>query len=210
MKLVAVVLALLAACSSCAHFGSRRSPIQQHNAMVMIRTSCPDGSAHGGSGVLVSGDLVLTANHVAECDAVPGFGFYVAATKIEVIASTTDKSLAKVDVVIPGADVARLKLETPLNAFFTAVEIGAPPVVGDRICEVSAIPRIQYRCGVAQVAPSGRIAFDFMTESGNSGSGVYNSRGQLIGIVTHAYRCQFGIPCAGFGASLTGYAWLIP
>lgn len=210
MRLVIAALALLTACSSCAHFGSRRSAIQQHNAVVLIKTTCPDGNSHHGSGVLVSEDRVLTANHVAQCDMIPGFGLYADPTHLEVFLSDDARSSATVELTIPGADVARLKLAKAIPEYFSGVEIGAPPVVGDRICEVSAVPRILYRCGEAQQAASGRIAFGFMTEFGNSGSGVYNTKGQLVGIVTNLIRCQQGIPCAGFGAALAGYAWLIP
>jgi hypothetical protein len=210
MYLVTAVLALLTACTSCAHFGSRRSAVQQHNAMVMIKTTCPDGNSHAGTGVLVSEDRVLTANHVAQCDMVPGFGLYVDPVSVEVFASTDDKSTATVELTIPGADIARLKLTHALPEFFTGVEVGPPPGIGDRICEVTAVPRVMYRCGEAQKTVSGRIMFSFMTEFGNSGSAVYNSDGQLVGIVTNLIRCQEGVPCAGFGSSLTGYAWLIP
>jgi hypothetical protein len=210
MRLIATIFTFLAACSSCAHYGSRRSPIEQHNAVVMIRTTCPDGNTHRGSGVLVSEDRVLTANHVAQCDMLPGFGLFADPVKLEVFLSDDVSSAATVELVVPKADMARLKLEKAVPEFFSDIEIGPPPVVGDRVCEVSAVPRMLYRCGEAQVARSGRIAFGFMTEFGNSGSGIYNSDGQLVGIVTNLVRCQDGFPCAGYGSTLIGYSWLVP
>lgn len=208
-----VLALLLTACSSCATFAPSHSMsrIQQYNAMVLVRTTCSDGRVGQGSGMLVSEDRVLTALHVVQCEIVPGVPIYLPANRIEVLATAKDVADADVELEISKQDVARLRLKTSNLAKFAApVSIAPPPVVGSKVCVVSAVPRATYRCGEAQEQIPGRVVFSIFTEHGNSGSPVFDERGRLVGILTNLIACEKDIPCAGYGTSVIGYPWLVP
>lgn len=190
------------------HFASLRSPSDQFNSTVRINEFC-GGHSYSGSGVLVSGDLVLTAEHATTCK-VAGSDAIVKADAIVVVIEDGVFASAKVDVTLPGVDIARLKLERSFDHYFSDVRVGPPPGLGEKVCESSAAPRETYRCGPAQPTVPGRITVDFMVEHGNSGSGMYNIQGELVGIITNQYTCENGQICAGFGSALAGYAWLVP
>lgn len=207
MRLIPFALALLAACSSCAHMANLRSSEDQFQALVKIETVCM-GNHFGGSGVMVSDSEVVTAAHVVTCEM--GAGITMPPESIIVWVTDADGVTAEVDALVPGADVARLHMKVAKPEYFTGVRIGAPPKIGDKVCEVSGIPRPTYRCGEAQPSEPGYIKLGFMVENGNSGSGLYNDHGELIGIVTNLLYCQHGQICAGKATALTGYAWLVP
>jgi hypothetical protein len=204
-----VILATLAACTSCAHYADFRSPAQQYNTMVRITTECL-AKNYVASGVLVSDHEVLTANHVTQCELIPDSGIYVPASRLVVWVTDAEASEATVEINVPQADLARLHTKDSFGDYFSGISVGAPPEIGDKVCEVSAEPRPTYRCGVTQASRPGRVAVDFMVEHGNSGSGMYNSRGALVGITTNQFVCENHQICAGFGTALAGYAWLVP
>lgn len=209
VRLIPLLFALLAACGSCAHFADYRTAKDQYAALVKIETVC-FGNHYGGSGTLVGPDEVLTANHVTVCELAPGTGVYMQPKSITVWVTDTENTTAVVDASVPGADLARLHLKKSFGAYFTDLRVGSPPSVGDTVCEVSAEPRPTYRCGPAQDAPSGYIRVDFMVEHGNSGSPIYNSKGEIVGVITNLIPCERNQLCAGFGTALAGYAWIVP
>lgn len=216
LRVIPLLLAL-AACTSCGHFSSYRSAVQQHNAMVRINATCPDGSFRG-SGVMVSPQHVLTAEHVATCELLPampeiGINHAVTMPALKLTIWVTDEVSVEAEIeatASPGADLARLKMARSMPDVFSPVRLGPPPQIGDRICEASAVPRSTYRCGEAQESPTGHIGLGFMVENGNSGSGIYNAKGELIGITTMLIYCQNRLLCAGIGTALAGYAWMMP
>ena len=211
MRLLALAMLLTAACTSCAGFRPiGREPTEQHNALVTIRTTCPSGIISAGSGVLVSADRVLTAEHVVGCALVPGVPIYQDPLKIEVFLSMTDSSTAEIELELFKGDVARLRLAKPMPDFFSDVRVGPPPAIGDELCMLTAIPRTSYKCGRAEASSPGRVSFSIFTEHGNSGGPVYDSAGRLVAIVTNLVKCELDIPCAGYGTALAGYAWLVP
>lgn len=180
--------------------------------MVLITTTCPDGSVGQGTGVMVSEDTVVTALHVVGCQLAPGIPIYFdEPTKIEVLGDVGVVTTGTVELEITHSDIARIRLKDhSLAEYFTPVRVGPPPRVGERLCIASALPRVTYRCGEAQAAPSGRVSFSIMTEHGNSGSAVYDSHGRIVAIVTNLVRCEGNALCAGYGTALAGYSWIVP
>ena len=179
---------------------SPRSPVTQQRAAVLVEVSCTQANMMEmtkewqyrdpwnttitwqpkkyGSGVLVSDDDVITAAHVTTCVTIP---------TVHVTLSNGIRRrmfLVKEDL---DSDVALLR--TLANEpFYHGV---APPVSGMYeyladgavSCSASAWPRRERKCGEA-VTPS-RLAFP--APNGNSGSGVYDQGGRLIGIVSRNY-----------------------
>ncbi len=208
----AILALLLTACTSCAILRpAGQSPVEQHNASVVIEVTCPNNRVVHGSGVLVSEDRVLTAQHVVACRLDPLVPLYQDPVSIRVYADKLGGASAVVELEVPRLDVARLRLaDQSLASYFTSVRVGPPPTVGERVCVVNSWPLSMYRCGEAQVVNSGKVGFSIMTEYGNSGSPVYDDAGRLVAILTNLVRCQADIPCGGYGTALAGLSWLVP
>lgn len=214
MKPILVALLLLTACSACAHLQvPTRGIAAQHNASVKITVEC-NNNAGRGTGVIISPTHVLTARHVVECEVIPGFDmFFATATKITVDVGDGVEHEAEVDITLGYAthkDIVRLKLKDSTGDYFSPIAVGPTPRVGDRVCEASMIPRPTYRCGIVQQAVLGFINVEMRVERGNSGSGLYDSAGRLVGIVVRQWRCEYDESCGGLAAPLQDYAWLIP
>ncbi len=206
-----LAVALLAACTSCASWVSTtRSTSQQYNAGVKIDVTCHD-HVHRGSGVIVGPGHVLTAKHVVECALVPGFPFTVPPVKVTV--DPGDGAVeAEVELTLGEGtkDIARLVLAKPtLGAYMSPITIGPAPAIGETVCEASMVPRPTYRCGIVQQS-NGYINMEMRVEHGNSGSGLYNSKGQLIGIVVQLWLCEANEFCGGRAAPLQAARYLIP
>lgn len=207
---LAVLPLLLAACTSCATTQvTGLSSTQQHNQMVKIVTTC-DGSNSTGSGVLVDGDVVITANHVVGCRLLPDLDLpiFVPADKIVVISDGVSvEGVVERTVVL--RDLARVRLSRS-SKWSRPQRIGAPPRIGDRVCEVAAHPRGTYRCGEAQESEPGHLRVSFLVEPGNSGSAIYNASGEIVGIITDRYLCPAGSGCGGRGTLLAPHRDLVP
>jgi S1-C subfamily serine protease len=179
-----------------------RSPVAQHRAAVLVQVSCsmvdifeaqkefpnpvlttiewrPPSAA---SGVMISDDNVLTSAHVVECPDIPTIWVTLSnGTRHRMDAIRIDRK----------ADVAMLR--THVNwPFWHGV---APPILGAFeytadgaiSCAEVVRPHRARNCGES-VTPS---SFTFTGGPGNSGAGVYDPDGRLIGIVagpahTHA------------------------
>ncbi len=209
MRLALLILAFLTA-FSCTHSPATRYPAKQYDALVKLVVTCPGGGRGAGTGVLVAPDVILTAQHVVTCMPLPPYPLYVAPEKIEVFFTDTESTEGTVEVELSQHDVARVKLATGAPQYFSPISIGPKPGIGDRVCEVSAVPRTTYRCGVVQPETGPYIGLDFMVEHGNSGSALYNSAGQLVGIVVQLVYCENQEICAGRAIPLEDYPWLVP
>ncbi len=213
-----MLVALAATCSACLFRGTdpARSPAEQHDTTAKINVACAQLdddyipikiSAHTGSGVLVGDHLIVTALHVAHC------------ADNEIMAMVVDMGDGKtheatLEIALPESDVARIHVADDLGHWLVPVTIGPVPKLGDRVCESAARPRWTYRCGTVQPSEGdgadGDILIDMTTEFGNSGSALYNARGQLIGIVVALEMCQGSMQCVGAASSLAAYPWLVP
>lgn len=233
LKVFSIVLTVLAfllvSCSGCHPWNNAtvyRSPNAQVGATVKVVTYCrvPDADAEiieemlgvdaydyepfgQGSGVIVSPDRMLTAFHVVECED---------GSKPRVKVDPGDKTLrdATVEIIVPGNDVARLKLvnaDEELSEYYTPVTIGPRPKLGDKLCMTSAVPRLGYHCGTMQPDRDGVGLFqwDYFTEFGNSGSAVYKD-GKLVGLLHALSFCQGRVQCVGHIVPLQDFPWLIP
>ena len=200
--LLVLLLGLLL--GSCMRDVRGRSAQVALESSVLITTTCvmEDGSVSTwlGSGVVVNNHTVFTAAHIAEDP--PGAVCVRRATMVN------DKSyLLAPGVTLPERDLA--SLHTVLEKFDPTHPIthGPAPEYGARVCSTTAYPRFLRMCGDVQMKadPPGDLAHTIITEGGNSGSGVYDARGRLVGIITHRWSCFNGQLCGGKLATLEGY-----
>lgn len=182
---------------------------EQDAAAVKITVGCKSelGATWGqiGSGVIIGPHHVLTAMHVLVCDG----GETTSATVI----SGSVELPAKVEAVAPGADVARLEFEGTVS-LRRYPRVGAPRSAG-WVCLSAAHPKVERKCGRTSTV-SGAIAHSAIVVPGNSGSGLYDDRGYLVGIVVRWVGCRADSwpddkpsePCGGISASLGARRWL--
>lgn len=162
---------------------------EQANATVLMMTQCGFGS-----GAIVSDKHVLTAAHVVAC---PG----------PIIAKDTNGvyRILVVEVAHFSLDLARATiLHGP--PFATP---GKPYIVepGDWVCAETATPKQGRECGkVTKVDPGGwKLEFDINIVSGNSGSALWDKKGNLVGVV----GCAHVNTKQGCGTQLSGREWII-
>jgi hypothetical protein len=203
---LALFLTLLTCFSGCGAPGrvSRASPVvvDTYARIVQVIALCTDGSQRG-SGVRIGGTNVLTAKHVIDC----GDGELVMLT-------VKDRAHKTYVAVLEGdspSDVARLNVlfMPPMKQ----VQVAAP-VLGETLCALFALPELGRRCG--EVWPGTKsvtadVVIDFVAEKGNSGSGVFDSRGRLVGILVVLRFCQGTVVpqvCTAGATSLATRSWL--
>lgn len=206
-----VLLLAAVANASCTHASPlmSRSLADRYVEAVEISAMCvqDDGNGGGaivgwgGSGVIVSRTRILTAAHVA---ATHGMFCVFSATTID-----GKERMIQPAVVLPDFDLASMTIlddEEPFD--FSPLAYGVKPTLGDTVCAAVAVPWRGHKCGEVQPdsTPPGDIKFFVVVEPGNSGSGLYNARGELVGIVTHRFFCnQSKQTCGGKAASLDGH-----
>lgn len=205
---LSLVVVLIAACTGTRWTRpSLRPHLVQQEAAVTVKVWCDNldegefGELKAGSGVIVDSRHVITAEHVVRCDKSP---------VVRVVLTDGTANLMKVSRLDPGADLAILEL-LEAGEFKTK---SVRPIVGkarvkDYVCSAVAFPKWRWNCGQINTIfamPYSDVMFDAETVQGNSGSGLYNSRGQLIGIVTSKVKCPGGVVggCFGLATSLYG------
>lgn len=219
LAVVLVVFMSIAAFAVCAcatiNPHRERSPTEQYTNSVKLIVTCIETTTagamyrvHMGSGVIVSEDVVLTAAHVASCpDGQKMFAETV------VMPNESDMYTAETEMLYLQRDVARVKLSFKKLEDVPPVHLGPRPAIGDTICAATAVPDWGRACGV--VGPSGSnltdsINISTLVQFGNSGSGVFDSHGRLIGLVITAHLCQGNFPCSGGVTPIQDMAGLIP
>ncbi len=199
--LLTLFLGLLAN-AGCVHEVRGRDAGIALESTVLITTTCfaPQGMYGAyGSGVIVGSHTILTAAHVVQDP--PG----ARCMRIARMANGSEY-LVVPHKAIPGFDLASLTSVEPFLPTYPIV-YGPPPAFGERVCSMTAFPRYLWRCGEVQQhkKPPGDLAHTITTEGGNSGSGVYDMRGALVGIITHRWTCDNGQHCGGMLATLEGH-----
>lgn len=162
-----------------------RSPMEAASFAVEIDTECGVGS-----GVLVDEVHVITAFHVVNCLVWPlAYG----ARNIEIKTRAGETRRATIEVADGARDLARLRIREPLEVTHVAIRAA---LEDDIVCAVTAVPERAFRCGlVTTTGDKPRYAGDVVAKYmdiwfGNSGSGVYNRNGILVGIVVRLMWCD--------------------
>lgn len=180
-----------------------RDPQIAFESTALITVVCLGGEQAAqmyGSGVIVDRQTILTAAHVATSP--PGFFCVRTATMV-----TGKRYLLTAGKALPAFDLASLKLAVGEFDPTYPVSYGDSPHFGAHVCAATAYPQHLWRCGETQTStdPPGDVAHSIVVEPGNSGSGVYDERGRLVGIITHRWSCFNGQLCGGKMASLAGH-----
>lgn len=204
--LAVLALVLLGCCPTTQPAPAAPSPSTvvnvEYQRAVRVDVDCGLGLTPNGTGVRVGGHTVLTALHVVQCD-----------VKSVAVVDQDGKSYeAKVQGAAP-FDVARLEAKD-LPAL-PQLEIGSVDV-GSRACAAVYLPERGRRCG--EVWPniegqdSGWMHVDFVAEHGNSGAGVWDEEGRLVGILVHLRWCKGtednGQVCTAGVTPLAGRSWI--
>lgn len=178
--LLVLLLGLLVADSGCVP-NNLRSVKEQYYTAVEIEVTCLDpatmsGSIGYGSGVVVDSTHVLTAGHMTSD---PGLCVY----KTTDILGTVRYMF--VLHVLKDVDLASLALSIAQPEFpVSGVAYGPRPDITSTVCVLPANPRREHKCGEVfpYAKPPGDLVVGMVIEPGNSGSGVYDQRGRLVGI----------------------------
>ena len=128
-----------------------------------------------GTGVVISERHVLTAAHVVACPVLP-----------VIHVTLRDGRVFRMGEDREQGDVARLELA---SADTFGIHI-APPVIASATGDVVAI--VIRPWPVPHGYAAGSLVVDMHVQPGDSGSGVYNSAGELVGLVSADVRSVAG------------------
>jgi S1-C subfamily serine protease len=192
-----------------------RNHQQQIATTVTIEEGCVTGDIYGaiyghvanlhfefqsGTGIILDGRHVLTAYHVVNCSGI----------KIITVKLFDDQELTahyysgdKIN------DLAVLEIGNEVEVGPMVMPALAKVDIGEYVCQVSARPNKDRICGkITQFTTiSGQNVKDnIKTVHGNSGAPVYDSGGQLVGVVTATPRNG---DISGFFSSIGDYKDLI-
>ncbi len=184
--------------------GVHRSPPEQALAAVAVRRRCGDGSGWG-SGVAVGGRYVLTAAHVTACAQRPLLLVYLAGGGVREARVVRADKLA--DLALIEAEGADLVVGRPA--------IGPVPPIDAWVCSVAAFPKAGWSCGqvsaVSGTASGADVTHGAEVRRGNSGAGVYDGAGRLVGVTVTMVSCGTPPePCGGQLTSLARRAGFLP
>jgi len=165
-------------------------------------------SASGGlgSGVMISDELILTAAHVINT-----------ANLIMIKFKGGEHIQADVVTAIKSADVALLKLRSPKKGSVIA-KIGSSKKVkvGEPVFVIGAPFGIEHTLSVGHLSGRHRRGFmavgqpieflqtDTAINTGNSGGPMFNTKGEVIGIVSFILSKSGGFNGVGFATAIDG------
>lgn len=204
--LLVLLLGVIVNSMACCYAASAKhaTVMQEYEASVEITATCikPDMSMviWYGTGVAIDSDHVITAGHVAN-DLGMMCSFQVETWRGE----TRFMFVKHLDTA---NDLALLELslgEKPLVD--EHVRFGVKPRIGDIVCAATSHPMHMRKCGEVQPYSDtpGDIHFGVVVEPGNSGSGLYNEDGELVGIVVMLRSGTNGQWISGLATSLESH-----
>jgi S1-C subfamily serine protease len=205
------LIAVIAACAMCCAYPKNvRSLAEEHGASVAIVVQCTESGPKPitiGSGVIVGEHEILTANHVMnpmmEMTAGP-VTVKVPFSNCSFTARTEDGKEHPVHLSSVHSDIASISTTDVLP--YTPVAWSTPNP-GARACIVARHPWAVRRCGEIQYYRESDNLWavtGVIVQPGNSGSGVYDERGRLIGITDVLFTCANGQWCEGGFLDLGG------
>jgi hypothetical protein len=185
-----------------------------------------------GTGVMVASRYALTAGHVVECGG--GTAWEIKATDYRgrSVSMTVEKGPKKTDP--DDVDAALLVVTGTTDPFVEWARAGAmpsKPTHGGSVqyaCAANAVPFRTWKCGpiwgVGVVEGTSSVDGEFVVEMvgdfGNSGSGVFDEQGKLIGLIVRLVPCSNGQFCSlviegvdgfrGWIAGLASMDWFDP
>lgn len=182
---------------------------------------CPDGSyepVRSGSGVIHFGDVALTAFHVVSCatpvgayvdggDPVPRV--LIQPTAIQVQDADAHRYRARIMSYAPADDMAWLLLDADTGR--QPFHVAEPPAQGF-VCFSTGHPQRERHCGRVEASGGRDTGIHFLTPAvpGNSGSGIYDEAGRLVGLVTRCDSTDCKDVHSGYGSGLVGSDWRSP
>jgi serine protease Do len=181
-------------------------------SVVTIQTSEIVGNQKGirqrqgiGSGVLIDATgLIMTSAHVvhsADYVQVKFVGGEVSAANVVTSVAGGDVALLKVGRVPDSAQMAKLGNSDKVKVGQEAIIIGAPMGVEHSLSLGHVSGKVTRRL-VAGGAALQLIQTDAAVSRGNSGGPMFNSDGEVIGIVSHILRRSGGSNGIGFAVSI--------
>jgi S1-C subfamily serine protease len=134
-------------------------------------------TGYRGTGIALGPRRVLTAGHMADCNVQ---GLYVELPN-------GSHAFASVIWLSRARDLALLSIPNgSLGDTLASPEVAAVKI-GETVCAHVADPKVDTLCGVVTSVggPGGRdVNFTGAVQHGNSGAGVFNAQGKLVGIIT--------------------------
>lgn len=168
-------------CGSCYSYVKYQEPKDDpQKAAVVHLKAC--GSQ--GSGAVISPTEIITAYHVVDgCDALQ-----------EPVIVISGLRMGKAEVVFKDKDrdVARLRMVEGVDVLpKMRARVAKDVKEGSYLCVETAIPDKTRLCGHVK-SVSGTINLGFAGIFGNSGSAVYDDRGDLVGVLSMVRFCNGG------------------
>lgn len=222
-SLVAVALATCIACSTAPPRGFPDDAAEAQRAAdqlarsVAIVAICPDMRSAGGTGVIVRGRRVLTALHVINCgpDLDKNGSADPSAFVAPMVIMFRDRGghdyVAHMVGLAGDRDIAALEAESDIEDAPPPAELADAGRAG-RVCFAPGLPQRGRVCGEISgrydradlgIYHTGGVTF------GNSGSGLYDGRGRLVGIVTHCDTPRCVAPTGGYSSPTWPVRWMV-
>ena len=211
-----VLLSVFSTCCTPRHTEHTRSSTvrsigEEHAMAVTIVAACvgDDGSVMFGpigSGVVVAPTEILTADHVVLAGDTHHMKCSLSAT--DAWGSVHPLYVQQQDEKL---DVARMGTLVPFAPYYP-ISLAEPPPPGARVCSAVPFPYAVRRCGDVQffrnTDEGADLSWTSVVEHGNSGSGLYDEAGHLIGIVVQLVPCEGGI-CGGRATTIARVPWIL-
>lgn len=180
-----------------------KSVVTVYTTSISFEGQSPMQSRGVGSGVLIEEDQILTAAHVVD-----------SARQIEVLFKDGERIKAQVIASLDASDIALLKLDrSPKNAEVAVLADSDDTRIGSQvfiigspfgISQTLSIGHLSGRMERGLMAGGTPIEFlqtDTAINTGNSGGPMFNTNGEVIGIVSFILSKSGGFDGIGFATS---------